>query len=315
VHLSHRLSGVFIGIITIALWCGGCSVTQPAGLPAPAESQGAPGRATITGMTTETLGENVRITVQITEAIEYTAFTLQDPPRLVLTFPGAMLGDLPRPLPIAGVVRRLEAMQVPEEQAVRFVVYLQHMTTHVVEFQGRQLLITLADAGTRSAEMLPAAPPETAGIVDRPAPVLTRPLGPGSAKLPSAMITAITFDTHADGSIVSFQTAGALPQVQVKQQQNPHRLTLDIKPAQLSPGQERAMIVQDLDSIVSHLEAVPPADAQEKAVKVVVYLRTAASFDVHQDNDAIRLALQPSSPTSPAAGAPAPMGGPKAATV
>jgi hypothetical protein len=52
---------------------------------------------------------------------------------------------------VAGVVRSIEAVQVPEERAVRFVVSLQHMTTHVVELQGRQLLITLADAGTRSA--------------------------------------------------------------------------------------------------------------------------------------------------------------------
>jgi type IV pilus secretin PilQ/predicted competence protein len=269
----------------------------------------------ITGITTETLGENVRITVQVTEAIEYTAFTLQDPPRLVLTFPGATLGDLPRPLPVAGVVRSLEALQVPEERAVRFVVYLQHMTTHVVEIQGRQLLITLADPGTRSAEMLPAAATETAGIADRAAPVLTSPLEPGPAKRPSAMITAITFDTRAERSIVSFQTTGALPQVQVKQQQNLHRLALDIKPAQLSPTQEKALIVHDPDSIVSHLEAVPLADAQEDAVKVAVYLRTAVSFDVHQDNDAIRLALQPLSPSPAAARAPATLQAPAAATL
>ena len=65
----------------------------------------------------------------------------------MLTFPGATLGDLPRPLPVAGVVRSIEALQVPEERAVRCVVYLQHMTTHVVEIQGRQLLITLAHTG------------------------------------------------------------------------------------------------------------------------------------------------------------------------
>jgi len=313
VNLSHRLSGVFIGILTTALWSGGCSVTRPAGSPPPAQSQSAPGRATITGITTETLGENVRITVQITEAIEYTAFTLQDPPRLVLTFPEAALGDLPRLLPVAGIVRSIEALQVPEERAVRFVVHLQHMTTHVVEIQGRQLLITLADPGTRSAEILPAASTETAGIVDRAAPVLMSPLEPGPAKLSSALITAITFDTRADRSIVSFQTAGSLPQVQVKQQQNPPRLALDIKPAQLSPTQEKALIVHDPDSIVSHLEAVPLADAQEEAVKVVVYVRTAVSFDVHQDNDAIRLALQPSSPSPAAAIAPAILQSPTAA--
>jgi type IV pilus secretin PilQ/predicted competence protein len=315
VNLSHRLSGVFIGILTTALWYGGCSGTRPAELPLSAESQGAPRRAMITGITTETSGENVRITVQITETIEYTAFTLQDPPRLVLTFPGATLGDLPRPLPVAGVVRSIEALQVPEERAVRFVVYLQHMTTHVVEIQGRQLLITLADAGNRRAEMLPTAATETAEADDRAATALTSPLGPGPAKLPSAMITAITFDTRANSSMVSFQTAGALPQVQVKQQQNPHRLALDIKPAQLSPTQEKALIVHDPDSIVSHLEAVPLADAQEETVKVVVYLRTAALFDVHQDNDAIRLALQPSSPSPTVARAPTTLQSPTAATL
>jgi type IV pilus secretin PilQ/predicted competence protein len=189
------------------------------------------------------------------------------------------------------------------------------MTTHVVELQGRQLLITLAHTGPRSAEMLPAASSETAEVAARPAPMVTSSPGPGAVKLPSAMITAITFDTHADRSIVSFQTAGALPQVQVKQQQNPHRLALDIKPAQLSPRQEKAMIVHDLDSVVSHLEAVPMTDAQEEAVKVVVYLRTAASFDVHQGQDAIRLALQPSSPSPTVARATATAGSPAAATL
>jgi hypothetical protein len=122
VNLSHRLSGVFIGILTIALWGGGCSVTRPTESPPPAVSQGAPGRAT---------------------------------------------GDLPRPLPVAGVVRSIEAMQVPEERAVRCVVYLQHMTPHIVEIQGRQLLITLAHTAPRSAEMLPAAASETAGASRR----------------------------------------------------------------------------------------------------------------------------------------------------
>ena len=313
-NLSHRLSGVFIGILTIALWCGGCSVTRPAGAPPPAESQGAPGRAMITGITTETLGENVRIAVQTTQVIEYTAFTLRDPPRLVFTFPGATLGDLPRPLPVAGVVRSIEPLQVPEERAVRLLVYLQHMTTHVVEIQGRQLLITLADTGTRSAETLPAVATETAEAVDRARPLLTSPLRPGPAKPPGAMITGITFDTLAQRSIVSFQTTGASPQVQVKQQHNPPRLTLSIKPAHLSPTQEKAMIVHDPDSVVSHLEAAPLADAQEETVKVVVYLRTTASFEVYQDNDAIRLALQSSSPGSTAARAPAVLQSPTAAT-
>src|SRR5262249_47682367 len=53
----------------------------------------------------------------------------------------------------------------------------------------------------------------------------------------------------------------------------------------------------------------------EEGVKVVVYLRTVVSFDVHQDNDAIRLALQPSSPSPAAARASATLQSPTAATL
>jgi type IV pilus secretin PilQ/predicted competence protein len=268
----------------------------------------------ITGISTETLGEQVRITVQATEVVAYTAFMLHDPPRLVLTFPRTTLGDLPRPLPVTGVVRSIEPVHVPEEHAVRVVVSLQYMTTHAIEIQGPQVLVTLADTGLRKRETVLPAVTAMAGAVDTAMPVLTSPLRSGLAQLPGAMITRITVDTRADQSIVSLQTAGNPPQVQVKQQHNPPRLALDIKPAHLSPMQAQAMMVHEPESLVSRLEAVPRADAQDAAVQVVVYLRTATSFDVHQDSDGIRLALQSSSPAPIAARTAEPTRSPTAAT-
>jgi hypothetical protein len=50
-------------------------------------------------------------------------------------------------------------------------------------------------------------------------------------------------------------------------------------------------VISDPAGIVSHLAAAPVAGAQEEAVKVVVYLRTAASFEVQQESDVIRLAM------------------------
>src|SRR5262245_48697042 len=100
-NLSHRLFGVCIGILTVALCCGGCNVPQSTVSPPTAANRWAPGQATITGITTEALAGKVRIAVQTTAVVEYTAFTLQAPPRLVLTLPGATLGNLPRPIPVA----------------------------------------------------------------------------------------------------------------------------------------------------------------------------------------------------------------------
>jgi len=274
VNLSHRLFGVCTGLLTVALCCGGCSVTKSAVSSPSAEQRGAPVRAMITGITTEMLAEQVRIAIQTTAVVEYTAFTLHDPPRLILTFPGATLGELPRPIPVAGLIRSIEALLVPEETAVRLVIALQRVATHVIETQGQQYLITLADSGTRMADA--SAPPGT---------------GMKAANGPGTVIRNITFDAGSERSTVAVRTVGTLPQVHVKQQRDPARLALDIKPAALSPTQQRAMTVRDPRGVVTRLEAIPGPDGQAETVRVVIYLRTAAAFEVHQDNDVIRLAL------------------------
>ena len=311
-NLSHRLFGVCIGILTVALGCGGCSVPKSAVSPPPAENRGVPGSATITGITIETLAEKVRIAVQTTAVVEYTAFTLPEPPRLVLTFPGATLGDLPRPFPVAGIVRSIEAMLMPEENAVRLVISLQRMTTHVIEIQGRQCLITLADSGTPMADTLSPAPLETEVQATAATPWLARSPGQGPASVPGTVITGITFEAHADRSVVALQTTGTPPQVQVKQQHNPTRLALDIKPARLRPTQQKVMAVRDPESVVTRLEALPDADGQADTVRVVLYLRTATAFEVQQDNDLISLAIAQSSTDAAAARVPLLPGSPTA---
>ena len=81
------------------------------------------------------------------------------------------------------------------------------------------------------------------------------------------MITRITLDTLAKPLIVSLQTAGVPPQVQVKQQHNPPRLALDLKPAHLSPMQQKAMMVHEPESVVSHLEVIPRAGRRRQSCR------------------------------------------------
>jgi type IV pilus assembly protein PilQ len=213
VNFSSRLFSVCIGILTVALCCGGCSVSKSAAPPSTTDNGGVPGRATSTGSTADTSS----------------------------------------PAPIGTEVQ---------------------------------------------------APATT--------PWLASPPGQEPAHVPGTVITGITFEAHADRSVVALQTTGTPPQVQVKQQHNPTRLALDVKPARLSPTQEKALMVRDPKGVVTRLEAIPGTDGQEDMVKVVVYLRTATAFEVQQDNDVIRLAIAQSSTTAAAARAPLPPGSPTA---
>jgi type IV pilus secretin PilQ/predicted competence protein len=238
----------------------------------------------ITGITTETLANRIRIVVQATEVMEYMAVTIPDPPRLVLTFPGATLGTFPQPIPVTGVVRGIEPLLVPEEHATRLVISLRTMTAHTVELQGRQLLVTLTEAEPQVADASPTTPP----LLPTPRPVVSVSPPPSGA---DTMITSMTFEAQEQRGVVSLMTTGTPPRVQVKQQYNPTRLALDIQPAALSPTQTPTLAVQDPAGVVTHVEALPATDTLAPAVKVVIYLQTAATFEVQQENDAIRLAL------------------------
>ena len=160
---------------------------------------------------------------------------------------------------------------------------------------------TVSPASRQTAVQTPAATP---WLADSPEP--------GPATAPGTVITSITFEAGADRSVVAVQTTGPAPQVQVKQQRDPARLALDIKPAHLSPTQQKAMTVHDPGGVVTRLEALPGTDGQDDIVRLVIYLRTAAAFEVQQDNDVIRLAMAPSSTATAAARAPMRSGTPTA---
>ena len=217
-NLFHRRSGVFIGILTIALGCGGCSTTRPPLSP--------------TTGAQETFG------------------------RIVL----------------------------PE------------ISTETVVQTGQRVV---------EAPPLPVAP----ATVPPPAVPLSMPVA-GQATV--ATITGITFEAIAERSVVSFKTLGVSPQVQVKQQQNPTRVALEIKPAQLSPTQEKTLMLHDPEGVVSHLEAVTSTEAGESTVKVLVYLHTTAGFEVQQEPEHIRLAMTRSTPPAATSRLAGPAAAPRA---
>ncbi len=287
-NLSHRLFGVFISILTVVLVCGGCGVTPPAVPPLPAGHQGTAARAVITGITTAMLTDKVHIAVRSTEAVEYTSFTLQDPPRIVITLAGATLDQAMPPATAAGVVQHIDVAVVPEEQAVRLVVHLQHMTAHTVELQGRELLVMLADTGgTGMASYAHTAEPIS--VAPLSALQLTGGETPG-IPVSRAIITGIKVTTQAERSLVHIQTIGAAPKVQVKQLQHPERLVLEVQPARLSPEQEKLLTVHDPIGIVTYVEATPVV-GRDEAVTVTLHMRFPAAFEVYQEPNGIRLAV------------------------
>lgn len=239
----------------------------------------------ITAISSEASADQERVLVEATNHLQYTAFKLKAPLRLVVDVSGANLGELPQPIPMRGeIVERVEPTVFDDEHIVRLTFYLRRSAPHHIETQGEQLRITFqAAAQTPAAQLQQAARAETL---------------PGKA---TAVVKDVTFVSLADRSVLAMQIAGPAPQVRVRQRQKPLRLVVDIKGASLSPTWEKAALLFDPSGMVRDLSAKQVDTEAGANVKLEVRLRQAVPFEVQQDDQLLQLVL-----TKPAAPAAAP---------
>ena len=245
----------------------------------------------ITQIATEPLASAVRVLVQATGPLQYTAFKLDDPPRLVVDIAEARLGDVPQPLPVAGeLVERIEPTVLPDERIVRLTLHLRRMVPHTVEAQAQQLHITL-QAGEEQGS---ADTPRTEA--PQPAGVSTGPPTPPSQTVPAVtagtMVTGVTFVSLVDTSVLALQTIGNPPQVRVKQQENPLRLVLEVADAQLAPEHEKHETITDPGGVVTALQASQVTEASRSRVQIIAHLRASTPFEVRHDDSLVRVVIR-----------------------
>jgi type IV pilus assembly protein PilQ len=249
-------------------------------------------QATITDVSVETQADVVHVVVHATTPLQYTAFTLQEPPRLVVDMLGAKLGEITQPIPGQGdLVRDVELRALPDESTVRLVLHLVRLAAHTVETQGQQLRVTLQASPTLRT---PVAEGET---LSRPTPALSAaatlasaPAGEGAAAA-MTVVTGVTFTSLADESVVVIRTTGEPPKVRVKQRREPFRLTLDIERALLGSDQEKTVPVTDPGGVVTQLLAFQVVEADASTVKIVTQLRESMPFEVRQEDNTVQLVI------------------------
>jgi type IV pilus assembly protein PilQ len=117
--------------------------------------------------------------------------------------------------------------------------------------------------------------------------------------LDETLVTAVTFETLAQQSVIVIHTTGAFPRVQVTPRQSPERLALMIHGARLDLTHDQEIPVADPRGIVTKLVAFPSDASGEAQVEIVVHLQTSIPFKVQQDQHVVRLALTATAPETP----------------
>jgi type IV pilus secretin PilQ/predicted competence protein len=271
------------------------------------ETQHTAPQAVITNIATEALGETVRVVVHATAPLQYTAFKLHDPLRLVIDIPEARFGELPQPPPVAGeLVSRIEPQALPDMRMVRVLIYLRRMVAPTIDVQGPQLHITLREAPDPVADDAPRETPASV-VAGSAAPPLRPIASADEASLAhQTLVTDISYAVLPDKTVVSIQTVGEPPQVRVQQHQEPVQLSLDIAPARLHANQEKTLLVSGAPGVLTQLRAFPLGEDEASAVRIVANLRVATPFEVHQDGNVVQLLIA-NTPVAAMPAAPVPL--------
>jgi type IV pilus assembly protein PilQ len=241
-----RASRVALALVLSIGLAGGCATAKPKPAGPRVES------IAITGE-----GDRARIVVRGSVPLEYTAFRLSDPPRVVVDVPGVALGSAAgvRPSP-APIVSQLTASEVTEgtSRIARIEITIDPSTSFTVtpDAAAKSLSIELAAEGAvRLGEPAGAAPAPTleatlaapgdavasqagpaASAVDLTAPRRTaRPTAAAAAAGPLA-VRKITAGRTADGATeLVVEATAPIAKYEVFRLASPPRLVLDIQDA------------------------------------------------------------------------------------
>jgi type IV pilus assembly protein PilQ len=304
--------------MTAVLSVGACTATQSPQTASPADATVNTTATTITRIATESLPHGQQITVEATGALQYTAFKLQDPMRLIVDITAAHLADGLRPITLDdGVISSIEPVVFPDRDIVRLLVHLRDAATHTLDTHEDQLHITLAPGETHAAQTNPVSEQPAAAADSAAAPLRAlqaalsepEPAAPAVTQAPTATtVTEVKFQTYPAASVLIVRTEGAEPNIRVKQRKNPLRLTLDIPNARLQSGRDNATDVHDTDGAVTRLQTQQLTQHGNDKVNIIAHLREKVPFEVLQENDHVRVifskpqaAQQPEPVTAPVA--------------
>lgn len=136
--------------------------------------------AAITAVTTEQNGENVSIRIEASDAIQYTAFKLSNPIRLIMDLPQMREGILTRTIEVnKGVVQAIQPIFFEEAEVLRLEVSLNGRVSYTIsQPEQNRLLIRLQPAAQKTGQPAPANEPAAEPAASLATEVVGQPARP-----------------------------------------------------------------------------------------------------------------------------------------
>ncbi len=321
------VSSIFF--VSVVLWIlSGCGGPKETIKTPKAVSEGeVPGSVKITHIHSEALEGKVRVTIESSDNLSYTAFTLSDPLRLVLDLPNAQL-KFNEPITVnKGAVLSINPIQLPKEgnrinsrieielsKQVRYQVFPDHNKLYVelqdgieeVAVRPSEEVVQLPEAPPPQgapAEVAPAAP-ETEPPKGQPVEVEPSKSKPAEAE-PKAAPTIMSKPSAPEVKLSTIKeievsqlpketrvtiTSDTLPEYEVKKESEPPRIVLDLKKSEIVPEAQKITDVHLTPSVLKRISSFQLKRSPEGAdnlVRVILNLTQAVDPQIKTEDGKI----------------------------
>jgi type IV pilus assembly protein PilQ len=228
-------------------------------------------KGSITNIQAEALPEATQLTVEADNLLQYTAFKLQDPLRLILELSNIDPGTIKGPIEVEkGVIGTINLYYFPQNNTSRIEIGLKSHAPHeILKPSPNKLVVSIKNPEEKKAE-------KTGEIAST-----------GEAVI---MVRDVKVQKIADKTRVIVKTEGGEPKFSLIKKDELKRLSIEIENATISPQGQKAL---DTSQVSAFVKRVSSFQHKDKLVRVVAELTDISSYNISREGANIILDIEP----------------------
>jgi len=217
-------------------------------------------KAALTKVYAEPSADMVQLTIETTDPLQYTAFKLNDPSRLIIDLSNVGLGDIKSPIKVEkGAVGAVTLHYFEQSNTARVEIGLSAPISHEISKPAANKIIV--SIKNKSAEESSVAVAASGKIVT---------------------VNSIDVQKLSDGKTrIIIKTEGGEPRFTLMKKEDLKRLSVDIENAHISPQGQKALDTTQVSTFVKKVSAFQHKDKPQPIVRIVAELTEISSYNIH----------------------------------
>src|SRR3989338_4541364 len=229
-------------------------------------------KAALTKVYAEPSADMVQLTIETTDPLQYTAFKLNDPSRLIIDLSNVGLGDIKSPIKVErGVVGAVALHYFEQSNTTRVEIGLSAPISHEISKPvSNKIIVSIKNKSTEEDNETTVA----------------------SGKI--ITVNSIDVQRLSDGKTrIIVKTDSVEPKFTLIKKEDLKRLSMDVEDARILPQGQKALDTTQVSTFVKKVSAFQHKDKPQPIVRIVAELTEISSYNISRNGTDIVLDIEP----------------------